>query len=294
MADSNLEEDHSEENIPPGESIEPAAAVETENSLENINNNNTEMEVHHHAHHDHGKKSWRTYFWEFLMLFLAVFCGSLAEYQLEHYVEKQRAKDFAHSLHQDLAVDTAGMRLTTVRLNFCISKMDTLLTILGDTKHLEENTPRIYQLSVYAFILPLRIANESTLQQLLNSGALRYFKNEALVDSIKRYNNDVQSLKRFSESAADLNIDFRKQQLGIIDIEPVINYIPKINTALEQFKPEPIDPSFNNMPLLTSDPLKIKQYANWCSLKKFYMKNSVAYYLNVLKSGKAVLAILDK
>jgi len=30
------------------------------------------MEIHHHAHHA-GKKNWRSYLWEFLMLFLAVF-----------------------------------------------------------------------------------------------------------------------------------------------------------------------------------------------------------------------------
>jgi heme/copper-type cytochrome/quinol oxidase subunit 3 len=34
------------------------------------------MEVHHHPH-SHGKKSFKTYLWEFLMLFLAVFCGFL-------------------------------------------------------------------------------------------------------------------------------------------------------------------------------------------------------------------------
>jgi hypothetical protein len=39
------------------------------------------MEVHHHAHNPaepHHKKNWKAYFWEFLMLFLAVFCGFLA------------------------------------------------------------------------------------------------------------------------------------------------------------------------------------------------------------------------
>ena len=34
------------------------------------------MEVHHHAHTS--RKKWTHYFWEFLMLFLAVFCGFLA------------------------------------------------------------------------------------------------------------------------------------------------------------------------------------------------------------------------
>src|SRR5687767_2995927 len=44
------------------------------------------MEVHHHSH-PHGHKNWRTYAWEFAMLFLAVFCGFLAEYFLEHRIE---------------------------------------------------------------------------------------------------------------------------------------------------------------------------------------------------------------
>jgi hypothetical protein len=46
------------------------------------------MEVHHHSHTS--RKKWTHYFWEFLMLFLAVFCGFLAEYQLEHKIEKDK------------------------------------------------------------------------------------------------------------------------------------------------------------------------------------------------------------
>jgi hypothetical protein len=47
------------------------------------------MEVHAHTHT--ARKKWTHYFWEFLMLFLAVFCGFLAENYREHYVEHQRA-----------------------------------------------------------------------------------------------------------------------------------------------------------------------------------------------------------
>ncbi len=37
------------------------------------------------------------------MLFLAVFCGILAEYQLEHKIEKNRAKELATSFCQELS-----------------------------------------------------------------------------------------------------------------------------------------------------------------------------------------------
>ncbi len=39
----------------------------------NIKPETSEMEVHHHTHPGHHKKKWTDYFWEFLMLFLAIF-----------------------------------------------------------------------------------------------------------------------------------------------------------------------------------------------------------------------------
>ena len=65
------------------------------------------MEVHAHAHTS--RKKWTHYFWEFLMLFLAVFCGFLAEYQLEHVIENQREEKYVKSLIQDLKTDTAHL-----------------------------------------------------------------------------------------------------------------------------------------------------------------------------------------
>ncbi len=60
------------------------------------------MEVHAHTHT--ARKKWTDYFWEFLMLFLAVFCGFLAEYQLEHKIERaSRAKELCQKpLHRNL------------------------------------------------------------------------------------------------------------------------------------------------------------------------------------------------
>ena len=61
------------------------------------------MEVHAHTHNP--RKKWTHYFWEFLMLFLAVFCGFLAEYQLEHKIEKERGKEYIRSFYDDLKVN---------------------------------------------------------------------------------------------------------------------------------------------------------------------------------------------
>ncbi len=43
------------------------------------------------------------------MLFLAVFCGFLAEYELEHKIEKNRERQFIKSLVNDIMADTANL-----------------------------------------------------------------------------------------------------------------------------------------------------------------------------------------
>src|SRR5215510_6758881 len=65
------------------------------------------MEVHHHSHSH--KKNWRSYIWEFMMLFLAVFCGFLAENQREHYVEHQRERQYIRSLISDVKTDISNI-----------------------------------------------------------------------------------------------------------------------------------------------------------------------------------------
>ena len=68
------------------------------------------MEVHAHTHTP--RKKWAHYFWEFLMLFLAVFCGFLAENFREHQVEHRREKKFMVSMVEDLRKDSAFLALS--------------------------------------------------------------------------------------------------------------------------------------------------------------------------------------
>ena len=58
------------------------------------------MEVHAHTHTP--RKKWTHYFWEFLMLFLAVTLGFFVENQREHYIENKRERQYMHSFYEDL------------------------------------------------------------------------------------------------------------------------------------------------------------------------------------------------
>jgi hypothetical protein len=72
------------------------------------------MDVHAHTHT--GRKKWTHYLWEFLMLFLAVFCGFLAENQRERMVEHRREKEYIVSLVEDLKIDSAFLNLSINKL----------------------------------------------------------------------------------------------------------------------------------------------------------------------------------
>lgn len=87
------------------------------------------MEVHAHSHTPRKKRTH--YLWEFIMLFLAVFCGFLAENQREHMVEHVREKQYMQSMVEDLALDSAYFSRTIAFVDTSlIPLMDTSLEIL--------------------------------------------------------------------------------------------------------------------------------------------------------------------
>jgi len=89
------------------------------------------METHaHHLHHAPGKKIWH-YFFEFLMLFLAVFCGFIAENWREQLQEHRREKEFIHSIVEDIKSDTLQSNRTLLQLKRIKSGIDSVLIKLS-------------------------------------------------------------------------------------------------------------------------------------------------------------------
>ena len=142
------------------------------------------MEVHHHSHPQQSghRKRWTHYFWEFVMLFLAVFCGFLAEYQLEHKIEKDRAKELAKSLYEELRNDSINAQ-NRIRNRMVQEKALLYLRSYFKDSNLAQ-TSKTFSINFMKGILfrSPSIFEPSTvvLEQLKNSGSLRYFKDQEL------------------------------------------------------------------------------------------------------------------
>jgi len=193
MADKTEEEAlDSPANTPPedsSEEIAPIKETETTNHNQEIEN----MEVHHHAHH-RGKKNWKSYFWEFLMLFLAVTLGFFVENQREHYIEHLRAKEFSKSLVQDLQNDTAAIHAEGKSAKIYIDVADSMLDLSKNKlEGLAASRFSFYTRFMY-WTAPI-IWNRATFEQIKNSGSLRYFKNYHLLEKLMKYDVIVNEIE---------------------------------------------------------------------------------------------------
>ena len=164
------------------------------------------MEVHAHTHSP--RKKWTHYFWEFLMLFLAVFCGFLAEYQLEHKIEKDRERQFIQTMVADLKSDTAQLAEIIsyeYRREIMVDSMIDLFSRSDYKKFGSEIYYYARSLTRPRYFFP----NDRTLQQLKNSGSLRMIRNLSVSDSIMFYDQQLRSLVFIYEDERIIREAFR-------------------------------------------------------------------------------------
>jgi hypothetical protein len=204
------------------------------------------MEVHAHTHTP--RKKWAHYFWEFLMLFLAVFCGFLAEYQLEHIIEKDREKVYVKNMVEDLKSDTAAYR-EYARTNMSVfNAIDSLIQLLKSPER-KTKANRIYflarTLSMRADVL---FANERTYDQMKSSGQLRLIHSQTVSDSVSYYYN---SLKQISNQNNRISARIDEYFLSM-------NKLFDAEILLKIFK-ERKEPEGESTKLLTEDPMVINE-----------------------------------
>jgi hypothetical protein len=159
------------------------------------------MEVHHHpiAIGSHSsRKNWGSYFWEFVMLFLAVFCGFLAEYQLEHKIEKERGKQYTESFYEDLKKDTA-------RLGYLVGFETNKIASLNKLQECYDSILKNEQPASFLEIMKNSLSNTPflmdgrTLRQLTNAGGFRLLQKED-ADSIISYEKNGNNFEDYQST----------------------------------------------------------------------------------------------
>lgn len=137
--------------------------------------------------HPHGKvgSELKDHFIHFLMLFLAILLGALAENFRENHIENNKEHEYLTSLMHDLSQDT--VRLNTcidfrIKKNLLASKLISLLSkpVITDTKDIYYLTRLMTRVEKFDGV-------DGTLNQLLFSDGFRVIENKEIIKEINDY-----------------------------------------------------------------------------------------------------------
>jgi hypothetical protein len=209
------------------------------------------------------------------MLFLAVFCGFLAENQREHMIEHRRAKQFALSLLSDIKTDTAALHTA---IDFGDKKINAIDSLFGQIEQAREKwkDTLIYTYTGFAGRIRPFKHHSGTYEQMKASGSLRYFKQE-LTDLLNQY--DVQGKK--TEVREDIHLNYASNLynpflLQIIDVRSVIQI-------------QDGSPPTHALVFRKSDKETIALWINYGAVVKSTQSRVVIEYKNMLEKANQIL-----
>jgi len=198
------------------------------------------------------------------MLFLAVFCGFLAENQRERYVEHKREKQYVKSFLEDLRSDLEQLDSLVKQRVKRKRDIDSLSIFLSSSD------PDVYAKQIYYLSRPLTIAyqffrNERTIQQLKNGGNLRLIRKQDVSDAIMLYDHHV----RWTDLVADREKAFILEYVKRIEELFDTRVFDRMRTGTLVYKM----PEEQEVHLLKNDKLSIQLFLN-----KIHFLNSVNDY----------------
>lgn len=184
------------EPLPDGGTLPEISELKTEQT--------EEMEVHHPHHLTH-KKKWSEYFLEFLMLFLAVFLGFVAENIREGYIERHREHQYIEGLVQNLKTDTAAIEQAVAANLIKERAWDSLIRLSDKDLKEKQNVALFYKYFTQAATIPVFRTTDAAIVQLKSSGNLRLIGNKEIADSILGYDRANQVIANHNQMYFELH-----------------------------------------------------------------------------------------
>ena len=165
------------------------------------------------------------------MLFLAVFCGFLAESYRETIINKEKAHHYIQNLVADLKADTADVNFAIYYNQLWSDHLDSALQIPIDRlKNINTQDTFFYHFLPYYSWLQVFIQNDNTITQL-KAGGFNFIRNEKVVDSINLVYNFYRNVGFNNEYNYTCSWDIIRKAQELMDM-------PVPQTAIEDNIPK--------------------------------------------------------
>jgi hypothetical protein len=168
-----------------------------------------------------------------------VFCGFLAEYQLEHVIENQRETKYAVSFLEDIKKDTAYLNSDIPYWKDLLNHMDTIRAEI-EKPFGNRNNLSLYKSMSYMRTYSNFEYHDRTIEQLKNGGNFRLIRKPAVANSIIDYDASIKSILRDQELQSNdiyRNLNYLQDKILNSKYSRVAVYNPKQADSL--FKTNP-------------------------------------------------------
>jgi hypothetical protein len=153
------------------------------------------METHHHPNAE--KKKFKEYLLEFLMIFLAVTMGFISENIREHISENKIAKELAENLYKEVYSDSIIVQQKIATRLTVENACDHFIKYVKDSSLTNTSESFYKDFTVVFFSLDANIfePKDGILNQLKNSGSLRYFKSNKLQENLGEFSVAIANIR---------------------------------------------------------------------------------------------------
>jgi len=219
---------------------------------------------------------------------IAVFLGFVAENYREHTVEKERAKQYASQLINDLKTDSAQLD-SSILLNTMISrKLDTLRRFIDQNSN--TTTGQLYYYGRFTTWYNRLIPNDATMQQMKSSGGIRYFHNPRIENMISEYDRLLRRLQvhEAGEYNSLTEMWLLSGQIYRGDVLDSLNDLGKPREYYARFMQK-------EYPLVSADPILLERLSNLCRARQLWIRYKIDENLKpALKSATELMKQLKK
>jgi hypothetical protein len=244
------------------------------------------MEVHHHPDLHHRQKKFKEYFLEFLMIFLAVSLGFIAENLREHISDRSKEKEYIEAFIRNLQDDTSRLKHVIAADSEQVNGTDSFLHLNHLPMNLDSNRKKFYYTAIRYFYNSATFkSNDATLLQLKSTGDYRLIEKDHVADSLSNYdaaNDDIYE-------QGDYYVVYFKEILSILDeMTDMTIYGDTTFVNHNKFTGKPL-------PAVTGDSLALRKLFN----KVFDFRNITSSYIQYhmrpqLENATRLIAYLKK
>src|SRR5579862_6605297 len=244
------------------------------------------MEVHHHPNME--KKTFKEYFLEFLMIFLAVTMGFFAESIREHLADSSKEKQYINSMIADLKGDTTGLREIIDANIKKVSGIDTLTSLLNKPSLTLDEEKKLYVLnSRYVSNVARMDWNDGTIRQLLTSGNLRLMSEQGISDTIMNYYGPHKDL---ATGQAEILYESVKRTFFGAEVIFDRNFTRQFMNKDSSFSRKPMP---DTVRLLTNEKKVLKNYAQMVLTTQALINNYLSMLFRMYKRAENLLVFLQ-